>query len=148
MGMNLSVEQWIGLIGLLITLGGLIYKWNQGRPRRRVKVSLAEPIGPGTYSRFIAVSFINERGPVVVIEEVGFECADGSKFIKHGYTPPYDDLVPTEVLSSHSARYCFELEELRRAVKAKQAIPVRAYCRDATGQYYKSPKLSRAIWSP
>lgn len=76
----------------------------------------------------------------MVIEEVGIECADGSKFVKFRSEPPYDDALPTEVPSGHSVRYGFPLEQLLSEQVAK---PVTVYCRDATGNRYRAPFFSR-----
>lgn len=148
--MSLTFEEWLAVIGVLIGLltggaalvglGFSLYNYWQSRPRQRVEADFSVPVDfrrLETFGEFIVVTFINERGHVVVIHEVGFECADGSKAIKTSYTP-YDARLPTEVPSGHSARYYFELEDLRSSVQQGKPIPVRAYCRDATGRHHKT----------
>lgn len=151
--MNLTLEQWLAVIGVLIGLltggaawvglGFSLYNYWQSRPRRRVEVVFARH--PEVKGKLIGVIFINERGPEVVIEGVGFEYADGSKIEK--FEQPLGPPLPTEVPPGHRSIYYYELEELRFYVQERKAIPASAYCRDATGRYHRSAKLSREIRS-
>jgi len=144
--MSLTLEQWLGLLTAVaawVALGLSLYNRWQSRERQRVEASLglmpqqmlAENI------RVIMVKFINERGPVVVIEEVGLEYADGRHAI--AFRPPGDKL-PTTVPPGHSARYYYPLERWREAVQAGNPMPIRFWCRDATGRRYET-RLSQAI---
>lgn len=147
--MNLSLEQW----ALVLTAGaawagfGLsLYNLVQSRPRRRVKVIFSSH--PELEIEYIVVIFINERGSTVQIGEVGFQRADGSKIAKVRWSGlPHEPQLPTEVPPGHRACYYFELEELRSGVQERKPIPVRAYCRDDTDQYHKSPNFGREIRS-
>lgn len=142
--MNLTPEQWLGLLtagAACVGLGLSVYGLWQRRPRQRVEADLSVPVDMRrleTLGEFIGVTFINERGPLIVIHEVGLECPDGSRAMKASYTP-YDSRLPTEVSAGRSATYYFDLEDLRTHVRDGKPIPVRAYCRDATGRYYKTP---------
>lgn len=145
--MSLSVEQWIALMGpLLVGIAGLAYKWNQGRAIRRVEVHFVLPLGPEEYPELVSVTFINERGPVVVVEQVGFKFSNGRWIPKVGHIPWCDDPLPTEVSSGHSAMYCFYLEALRRGVQEEGLVLDTAFCRDKTGRRYEA-SLSREIRS-
>jgi len=147
--MNLTLEQWAVVLTAIVALVGLglsFYNFWQGHPRRRVEVHSVYPLGPGEYPNLISITFINERGPTVVVEEVGFEFPNGRKIVKMRHMPGYDDPLPTEVSAGHSATYCFYLEELRRGVQREGLVFVKAYCRDATGHRY-TISLSREIRS-
>jgi len=144
--MNLTFEQWIALIGLSIGLLGLVYKWNQGRAIRSVEVHFVYPIGPGTYPTLVSITFINERGPVVVVEQVGFGFPNGRWIPKVGHMPLYDDTLPTKVSSGRSATYCFYLEALRRAVQEEGLMLDKAFCEDEIGHRYET-RLNREIRS-
>jgi hypothetical protein len=146
--MNLTFEEWAVVLTAIVALVGLglsFYNFWQGRPRRRLEVSLGLMLHPAIAEtiRGVIVKFINERGPVVVIEEVGFEYADGRKAVVFR---PSGDRLPTTVPPGHSASYYYGLEMWRRALPAGDPIPVRAYCRDATGRGYRA-SLSREIRS-
>lgn len=155
MKIDLSFQEWMGLlttVGILATFGLSLYVWlRHTRPSQKVEASLGfirSPVGSRTY---VQIKFINERGPAVVIEDVGFQCDDGTIAQvlipgPHGARLPTDRL-PTTVPPGHSAKYYYDLEEWRSNVQAGDPVPVRAYCRDATGRYHKSRKLSRKIRS-
>lgn len=158
MGMNLSVEQWRELLRWLWTGGPgwaalvlSLYIWKQSRPVRRVTIFpniplhlLDQPWPFPDLRPCIFVTFINEQGPVVVLQDVGFESADGTKVEKTRFYPDDADL-PVEVPPGHSVCYSFEIENLRSRVRGKP-VPAWAYCRGATGRYYKTP-LSQEIRS-
>ena len=136
--MNLTWDQWRWLLAIVPAWAALLlglWNWIQNRPRRRVEVVFARL--PEVKGEVIGVIFINEQGPEVVIVGVGFECADGSKIetFEQRLGPP----LPTEVPPGHRSIYHYELEELRFYVQEGKAIPVRAYCRDATGHRYETP---------
>ena len=154
-GMNLSWEQWIGLLtagAAWLGLGLSLYNLYQSRPKQRVEASLGFVHSLiGSPRRVVVIRFINERGPAVVIEEAGFQCADRSLAVvpipgPHAARLPSDRL-PTTVPPGHSAKYYYDWEEWRSNVKAGDPVPVSAYCRDATGRYHKSRKLSEKIRS-
>ena len=156
MRLELSFAEWMGLlttVGILATFGLSLYIWlRHTRPSRKVEASLGFVHSPGTSpQRVVVIKFMNERGPAVVIEEVGFECADGSKLLvlipgPHGAHLPTEPL-PTTVPSAHSAMYYYDLEEWRANLQAGAPAVVRAYCRDVTDRCHKSRKLDQATRS-
>ena len=115
-----------------------------GRPRERVEVSL-DP-----NREFVEVTFTNEGERAVVIEEVGFEDADGRHFELDAETGRvvFGDGATGARLPAGSenmvATYRSSLDEWRDAVRARELVLVAAYCRDATGRYFKTP-LSQEI---
>ena len=116
--MNLTVEQWAAIVTALaawVALGISLYNLCQSRAIRRVEVHFVYPIGPGTCPTLVSITFINERGRVVAVEQVGFEFPNGRWIPKVGHMPLYDDTLPTKVSSGRSATYCFDVEALRRA---------------------------------
>ncbi len=150
-----SFGQWVNLLPAIATAGAAwlgfvlsLYTWWQSHPSRKVKVACVRWIHPAPepYGGLIAVTFMNERGPSVVVQEVGFLCADPEKWIvKDEFLVPHDDHLPKEVPSGHSANYYFDLEKLQRVVQEGKSIVVRAYCRDATQHVHKSQFLNRYL---
>lgn len=131
----MTLEQWalvLTAIAAWVALGISLYNLWQGRPKREVKVDL---IGPG--GEAMRVSFINKRGPGVVIEEVGFEYADGSDIVIEGI------YASEEVLPGHRRVCHYNFEDLRG-----EESPVKIFFRDATGQKYRaclSPYIKSAL---
>ena len=111
-----------------------LYTWYQNRPRRRLGVAFTHVLGPekGYPENLVGITFVNERGPTVVLEEVGFE-HDRKRIAKTRFFEAYDDRLPKEVPSGHAASYYFDLEDLRN-----KPTPGKAYCRDATGYFYET----------
>jgi len=154
--MNLTWDQWRWLLAIVPAWAALLLGlWNriQNRPRRTVEVSTDVPpdaidfhieimkmVGLG--GARIYVHFINERGPLVVLEEVGFVSADGTKFQKTRFFHGED--LPQEVAPGYSVRYCFDVEDLRNGFQGKP-VPAWAYCRDVIGRCYESRRLSQEI---
>lgn len=156
--MNLTLEQWALLLTAIaawVALGISLYNLLQGRPRRRVEASLVfigRPttsqkvvIDPRTSQEAILITFINERGPVVVIEQVGFECADGRDAV---FLRPYGDPLPSTVSPGHNAKWYVELKPRESDIQERESIPERAYCQDATGHRHKTslnPEITSAL---
>lgn len=136
MRLELTFAEWMGLlttVGILATFGLSLYVWlRHTRPSQEVRVDV---IGPG--GEAMRVSFINKRGPGVVIEEVGFEFGDGSDIvIERMYA--WDEVLPGRRLVCH---YSFE------GLQGEEA-PVKIFFRDATGQKYTtslSPYIRSAL---
>jgi len=152
MRLELTFAEWMGLlttVGILATFGLSLYIWlRHTRPSRKVKVALVEELipAPEGFRGAVAIIFINERGPSVVVQEVGFLCADPKKWIvKSEFLKPHDDPLPKEVAPGDNAKYYFDLEKLRRVIEEGKSIAVRAYCRDAIEQVYQSPYLNRYL---
>ncbi len=141
--MDFHFSDWMALltaVGILGSFGLSMYIWLcHSRPRRIVKVGL------GGGGELVKVTFINERGPVVSIEEVGFEDAHGTPLGIHPVRSGEDS--PDWVHPGLTADYSFRLLDLRQRVQQGKRVPVRAYCRDATGKYHRSPNLSWSITS-
>jgi len=140
--MHLTFSDWMALLtaaGILGSFGLSMYMWLcHSRPKRSVKVGLA------FRGEHVRVTFINERGPDVAIEEVDFEDAHGTAI----GIPIYSEHDwPVAVPAGLPAHFSFRLESLRHHVKQGRPVPVRAYCRDATGKYYRSANLSWSITS-
>lgn len=137
--MGFTLEQLAGLLTAGAAWVGLafsLYNLLQTCPKRRVKVVLARH--PEMKGELVGVIFMNERGPEIVIEQVGFEFADGSKIVRfesHFLSPP----LPAEVLPGHRLTYYYDLDEVQMYVEDRKSIPVKAYCRDATDHLYKTP---------
>jgi len=154
---DLNLGEWLGLLtagAALAALGFRVYQHLQGRPVRRVSVhpsrSLDRPMYP-PYGPDIIVIFTNVQGPPVMLREVGFESEDGTRLPKIN-SHPDDARLPVEVLPGHSVPYYFRFVDLHRYVqhrlRERKPIPARAYCRDATNQYYKTslgPEIRSAL---
>lgn len=154
---SLSLTEWTGLVtatGISATFGLSIYVWlRHQRPSRKVKAGLDDG------RPYIIVTFINERGPDVVVAEVGFECDDGTARPRsaNGVYGPLDfDLQPPlihqaaerygrgvrSVPAGQSVRLYFHLGGLRRDIEEKRyPFPLRAYCKDETDKVYRSRNL-------
>ena len=154
---SLSLSEWTGLVtaaGILATFGLSLYTWlRHHRPSRKVKAVL------NNRRDHIEVSFINERGPDVVVTEVGFECDDGTarprpaedvyeplQFSLESYRNPRFAArirsLPRSVPAGQSVRYYFELSKWRHDIQQEgHPFPVRAYCRDETDRVYRSSNL-------
>lgn len=136
--MKLILEQWTLVLTVVVALSSLalsLYNWWQGRPRRRLEVSL-DP-----NREFVEVIFMNERGPAVLIEEVGFEYPDGSHFELDPETGSveFGDSVPGAVPPAGGmGRYRWPRQRLLAPLREGELAPVSVYCRDATGHHYKT----------
>lgn len=153
MNEGMTLSDWTGLItavGISGSLGLSLYTWFRHiRPSRRVEYELSEKRDT------IRVTFINERGPDVVLREVGFEYVDGTLRPRHPatvsgpirdkYQRPVDMRLylqlPLSVPAGESLNFYFTLAGWRSDIGKGHPLPVRAYCRDATRKLYKSPNL-------
>jgi hypothetical protein len=151
---GLSLSEWTGLItaaGIMATFGLSLYTWlRYARPRRRLEARLAAKV------QSIAVTFVNVRGPDVVLEELGFECDDGSlrprwaQGVSFSLTDKSTEherqhrslQLPRSVGAGDSLTFTYWLQNLKHDIEEEgHPFPVRAYCVDATGKVYRSPNL-------
>lgn len=141
-------KQWVEVLKLLVTLvpawvalGLSVYNFLQGLPRRVVKLGFTSM--PEGLAQCIVVTFLNERGPKVVINEVGIEYDDG---VRHVKIPDrrLSSRLPTEVPPGHSAKYY--MTGLRGIIHEREPDPIGIYCKDQANNCYEA-KLSRTVWS-
>jgi len=159
MNVGMTLSDWTGLItaaGITATFGLSLYTWlRYARPRRRVEAGL------NAKRDSIVVTFVNERGPDVVLKEVGFEYEDGSsrrRPTEEVSSSLRDQLAqhavraaqswPRSVGAGDSMRFVFWLRYWRRDIEEEgHPLPVRAYCRDRTGKRYRSSNLRWEVTS-
>jgi len=92
----------------------------------------------------IGVTFINDRGSEVAIEEAGFQYADGSRKVRRQLLGSISTSV--RVFPGRKHTYYYGLWEWRNDIREGEPVPLKAYCRDETGRYYEA-RLSQQIRS-
>ena len=152
MNEGMTLSDWTGLItaaGITATFGLSLYTWlRYARPRRRLEAGL------NAKRDSIVVTFVNERGPDVVLKEVGFECEDGSSRRRYAQGVSFSltdkraqhdqryTQLPRSAGAGDSLTFRFWLRQWRDDIEEEgHPLPVRAYCTDATGKRYISSNL-------
>ena len=144
---TLTFWEWVSLLTLcagLLTLAVASATYYHSRPKRSVEVSLT-PDGD-----LMQVAFVNDQGPSVEISEVGFIYDDGSMQPRRPAVSKaklQSVPLPFTFQSGQRRLWSFSVEHWRSEIRHGESVPVRAYCRDSTGEYYKSGALDWSIVS-